>query len=44
MTTFEDKNSNFKYTIPTLEEFVKRMEKLNVGIDDTVICYENTPN
>ena len=42
--TFEDNNSNFKHTIPTQEDFVARMERLNIGITDTVICYENSPN
>ena len=39
---FEDKFSVFKQTVPSLQQFAEKMKELNVGLGDTVVCYEHT--
>jgi 3-mercaptopyruvate sulfurtransferase SseA len=42
MANFEEKNAEYKFTIPTLDEFRQTMARLKIGKKDTIICYESS--
>jgi len=41
MSTFEEKNAQHKFTIPTLDEFKQKMASLKIGKNDIIVCYES---